>query len=201
MILKWLSVRRGDGPPPGRPRAAAGPPRHRRRAGPRLEARGDGGRLGACGAAAKGTATASSSCRRPASRARASPGCSCGPTVTSPGPRTRTPPMMTTADRAGSAEILRDLRRHHRRCGRWPRAPACEAPRFRSWLVPLCGDPGGNSFGDHDGGQVGVGGGDGRHDGRVGDMQVLDAVHPPAASTTAPSSGSGPMRQVPAGWW
>src|SRR6516162_6389007 len=54
------------------------------------------------------------------------------------------------------------------------------APRYRSWPMPFGGDPRGNSFGDHDGGQVGVGGGDGRHDGRVGDMQVLDAVHPPA---------------------
>ena len=33
---------------------------------------------------------------------------------------------------------------------------------------------------------------------RVGDVQVLDAVH---ARVTAPPPGSRPVRQVPIGWW
>ena len=81
------------------------------------------------------------------------------------------------------------------------RAACTCAPRYRSWTVPFGSDPRGNSFGDHDGGQVGVGGGDRRHDGRVGDMQVLDAVYPPACVHDCAAVGSGPMRQVPAGWW
>src|SRR5215831_3863156 len=73
------------------------------------------------------------------------------------------------------------------------------ASRYRSSPVPFRSDPRGNSLGDHDGGQVGVGGGDGRHDGRVGDMQVLDAVHPPArvhdcAVTVAGAHAAGARR-------
>jgi hypothetical protein len=61
----------------------------------------------------------------------------------------------------------------------WRRAPAHEAPRYLSWLAPLCGDPTGDSFGGHDGGQVGVGVGRGSTTDQVG-REVSAPIQAPA---------------------
>jgi hypothetical protein len=75
----------------------------------------------------------------------------------------------------------------------WRRAPAHEAPRHLSWLAPLCGDPTGDSFGGHDGAQVGVGSGRGSTTDQVGREVSAPPIQAPAPGGSVGTADGNPF--------